>query len=161
MPFNYWVLNSWNEHSLFSQDQTRRRHSITEETRLVPNGCGFQQSIFSLRSEGFGLCSASVLRRPLFILLVSPACLSSVKGSCTPCWFSANWGDYKCLAWHCQLNLNHCLCTVTRLVRGLPFALLLTLIGRKAQLTPAFITGSAPEIAPLTGNRSNTNPASR
>lgn len=34
--------------------------------------------------------------------------------------------------------------------RGLPFALLLTLIGRKAQLTPAFMQGSAPEIAPLT-----------
>lgn len=34
--------------------------------------------------------------------------------------------------------------------RGLPFALLLTLIGRKAQLTPAFIQGSAPEIALLT-----------
>ena len=34
--------------------------------------------------------------------------------------------------------------------RGLPFALLLTLIGRKAQLTPAFIQRSAPEIAPLT-----------
>lgn len=31
-----------------------------------------------------------------------------------------------------------------------PLALLLTLIGRKAQLTPAFILGSAPEIAPLT-----------
>lgn len=34
--------------------------------------------------------------------------------------------------------------------RGLPFALLLTLIGRKAQLTPAFIQGSVPEIALLT-----------
>lgn len=33
--------------------------------------------------------------------------------------------------------------------KGLPFALLLTLIGRKAQLTPAFIQGSAPEIVTL------------
>lgn len=29
--------------------------------------------------------------RPLFILLVSPICLPSVKGSCTPSWYSANW----------------------------------------------------------------------
>lgn len=34
--------------------------------------------------------------------------------------------------------------------RSSPFALLLTLIGRKAQLTLAFIQGSALEIPPLT-----------
>lgn len=35
-------------------------------------------------------------------------------------------------------------------LRGLPFALPLTLIGRKAQLTLAFMQRSVPEIAPLT-----------
>lgn len=34
--------------------------------------------------------------------------------------------------------------------RDLPFALLLILTGRKAQLTPAFIEGSALEIGPIT-----------
>lgn len=65
MPFNYCVLNSWNGHRLFSQDQTRRRHFTTEEPRAktCPEWMWLRQSIFSLRNESFGSYSASVLHQ--------------------------------------------------------------------------------------------------
>lgn len=110
---------------------------------------GFSRASLAERMKDLDCVQHLCFTRPLFILSASPVCLSSVRvrGHDTDLGLTGEIRSAR-LALSAKAEPVS-VSSDPSTQRGLPFALLLTLIARKAQLTPAFIPGSAPEIAAL------------